>query len=361
MKKSTLYLLLSVLVLCSSCRKEYGYYDYTRLNVNLDLKGVIRTCVENTEGDFVPTQDQCIRIQFFLYNAAGQLVNHQETSASSYQTTTDYRLERLESGDYTLIATTDVLERKEGSFFPTYWAFNGTSNLSTFTASGLDAMDSMGERMLSLTRTQFTIDGRRKAKSLYLDAMPATAMVCVTYFDIFHWDNNIVGNDPDYRIYSYFDVTYEHDMNEACYTGGGELCWSYRETTNNEYYILDRLYPDNISSLNISSLYSYHALLPGKYSFRGYGEYNFRGQTECYPDETRPSQQLNVQSGYQYYIDFDIKNWTIAFEQGGPTYLEAPATRATSGDVSSVAANAPQSVRALDIPVSHASRSKARR
>ena len=338
MKKNLIYLLLFSLLLFTSCRKEYGYYDYTRLNINLDLRGAIDGFEETNEGDFLPTEGQSIRVQFFLYDAFGQLVNRQEKSTNDYYTTITCNLERLALGDYTLITTTDLLVKKDGTLQPTYWEFTGTNSLNTFTARGLDAMDSMGERLLTLTREEFTIDGRRQTKKLNLIAEPVTAMICVTYFDIFHWDNNIVGNDSDYRIYSYFDVNYNHDMNEARYTGGhtGQP-WTFRETTDYEYYILDRIYPNDLQSLDVSSIYGYHALLPGKYSFRGYGEYSMRGQTDIYPDETRPSVQLNVESGVQYYVDYDIKNWTISFEQSNLTRAETDGTDAVS-------------IRAIDIP-----------
>lgn len=340
MKKSILFLLLSTLILCTSCRKEYGYYEYTRLNIHLDLNGAKGNFEEVTEGDLVPTQNEKVRAQFFLFDAAGQLVSHQEQTADNYSNSLKSTLERLELGDYTLITATDMLEKDGNNWEPRYWEFTGTNSLNTFTVKGRDAIDSMGERLLTLTREEFTIDGRRQTKNLYLTAEPITAMVCVTYFDIFYWDKNIVGNDPDYRIYSYFELNYPHDMNEVSYTGGRlSSPWSCREATDFEYYILDRIYPNQLNDLNISSFYSYHALLPGKYSFRGYGEYNFRGHSDVYPDETRPTTQLTVESGMQYYIDFDIKSWTASFEESTVTRAEAiqPAVS--------------QSIRALDIPV----------
>jgi hypothetical protein len=343
-KNNIIYFLLSAALLFTSCAKEYGYYEYTRLNIDLDLQGALGNFEEINEGDFLPTKDQRIRVQFFIYDTSGHLVNHQERTANDYYTTIECTLERLGLGDYTLIVATDLLEKKEGVFLPGYWEFTGTNTLNTFTAKGLDAPDAMGERLLTLTREEFTIDGRRKSKNVQLIAEPVTAMVCVTYFDIFYWDKNIVGNDPDYRIYSYFDVTYDHDMNEAQYVGGHTgLPWAFRETTNNAFYILNRIYPDHLSGLDISSIYSYHALLPGKYSFRGYGEYSFRGRTDIYPDETRPSSQLYVEPGCQYFIDFDIEAWTITFEESTLTRAEGDRHDA-------------RSIRAIDIPARQATR-----
>ena len=338
MNKKLILFFLSGTLLFISCRKEYGYYENMRLNIDLGLQDALYGFEEITEGDFTPTKNQCLRAQFFIYDDAGQLVIRQERTVADYYTTVECDLERIDLGNYTLITATDMLETVDGTLQPIYWDFTGTGTLSTFTVTGLDALDTMGERTLTLNRTEFTIDGRRKAKSLYLNAEPITAMICVTYFDIFHWDKNLVGGESNYRIFSYFDITYDHDMNEVCYAcDQRNQSWIFREATDNEYYILDRLVPDNLG--DVSTIYGYHALLPGKYSFRGYGEYSYRGMRVVYPDETpRPTSQLSVQSGRQYYVDFDIKEWTIAFE-------ESTATRTAEG----VSTNG-VSVRALDIP-----------
>lgn len=338
MKKNPIFLLLSTALLFASCAKEYGYYEYTHLNMSLDLRGALGNFEEVNEDDFLPTKDQRIRVQFFIYDAAGKLVSRQEEVATDYYTTVSCKLERLELGDYTLIASTDLLDKSEGAFLPSYWEFTGTSKLNDFTVKGLDALDEMGERLLSLTREEFTINGRRKSKSLYLKAEPVTAMMCVTYYDIFYWDDHKEVRDPDVRIYSYFDVNYDHDKNEVRYAREQiGLPWKFYETTTDKFYILDRIYPDKLSGQGISSIYGYHALLPGKYGFYGYGEYSFKGEKEIHPDETKSTVEMNVEPGNQYYIDFDIANWTISLEDSYRTRAE--------GNVRNS-----QSIRAIDIP-----------
>lgn len=319
MKKIIPLVLSLATLLLASCQKEYGHYAYSRLKVVVDLTDAINSFEEQNEGDLTPDRDHAVRVTYFVYDADGNLYADVSEYADDYYHTKTHNFDDVPLGEYTVIVATDVVERTGNgkySYAPVYWEFDGVDHLSTFTVRGTDRMDIMGERLLTLNEAGVSVNGRRKTQRVSFDAEPITAMVCATFFDIFHWDKSVVDGEHANRIYNYFDISYSHNYDVITYqpTRNG-FPWQFSEsTTEYDYYLIDRLYPDKVDSNTTKNIYGFHAVLPGSYSFTGYGEYTFSGKSTVYSHQTRPSRNARLEAGGMYYLDFDIEEWTINIE-----------------------------------------------
>ena len=327
MKKSLIsfsLFLITLSLLFTSCQKEYGYYSSSRLKVVADLTDAVYELDEQNEGDFVLDKEYALRVQYFLYDAHGNLFADASELVDGYYHTQVYRFEDVPLGDYTLIVSTDVvLQKGKNSYEPFFWSFEGVDRLSTFTVRGLDQMDVMGERLLTLTEREVTVNGRRSTQRVSLDVEPVTAMVLSTFLDVFYWDKNVVSGERGNRIFNYFDLSYKHDYNVVTYNPSRkEYPWLFSEsTTEFDYYLLDRIYPDKLDAKNVKNIYGYHAVLPGSYNFTGYGEYTFGGSGDVFSNQTRTSGSGRFEPGGMYYVDFDIKEWEVNLE--GTAYSRA--------------------------------------
>jgi len=330
MKKKTLFVTIGLTaLLLASCQKEYGYYSTSRLKVVAGLESAIAHFEEQNEGDLVPDDDHAVRVNYFVYDADGNLYADASEYANDYYQTKVHYFDGLPLGDYTLIVATDVVKRvgKSKSYISAYWDFVGVERLASFGVNGLDEMDIMGERLLTLTTERFSINGRRKTQRVNIDVEPVTAMICTTFLDIFHWDKNVVPGEHANRLYNYFDLSYKHDYNLVSYNPSRDgYPWLFGEsTTEFDYYLIDRIYPDNVDS-KTKSIYGYHAVLPGRYNFTGYGEYKFSGNETVYSHQTRTSGTVEVEPGRMYYVDFDIEDWEVDFEGSAYSRGERPVT-----------------------------------
>ena len=331
MKKPIPFTLILCLLVLASCQKEYGYYSSCRLKVVTDLSTAISHFEEQNEGDLTPDKDHAVRIKYFLYDADGNLFADVSEYANDYYTYSKvHSFENVPLGEYTLIVATDVVERTGNgkyAYAHVYWEYEGVDHLSTFNVRGEDRMDIMGERLLTLTKTDVSITGRRTSQRVRISVEPVTAMVCTTFLDVFHWDKNVVPGEHANRIYNYFDLSYRHNYDVVTYNPSpGAYPWQFSEsTTEFDYYLIDRLYPDNLESKNVKNIYGFHAVLPGDYSFTGYGEYTFSGNPTSFSNQTRTSGTAHFEAGGMYYVDFDIEDWSVALE--GTAYSRSSEAR----------------------------------
>lgn len=326
MKKFIPITLLFAALLVTSCQKEYGYYSTSRLKVVVDLTDALNGLDEQNEGDFVLDEDHAVRVQLFLYDTQGHLYADQYDYVDGYYHTKTYYFENVPLGDYTLIVATDVVERTgagKSAFTQVYWDFQNKDRLAAFTVVGLDQMDIMGERLLTLTEEGVSINGRRNSKRVSIDVEPVTAMVCTTFLDIFYWDKNVLNGERANRIYNYFDLSYKHDYNVVTFDPSrNDYPWAFSESTNEfDYYLIDRIYLEKLDAKKVKNIYGYHAVLPGIYGFTGYGEYTFGGSGDSYSNQTRTSGSIRMEPGRMYYVDFDIKEWEVNLE--GASYTRA--------------------------------------
>lgn len=321
-KKFILYtcLLSSFLLLQTSCRRHGEDYNTPRdVDITVSLNSVLSHFQVINTGDFSLTEDYRVRVQAFLYNIDGDLVDIQEAIARQFMGSIRF-LFTVPSGDYTVITTADVIKGTSADNYSlAYWEYRRTEKLETFSVYGQDAVDYMGERTLALNTTDFTVD--RQNTAIRISASPITAMISLYFYDIFYWDTNKYNDEI--QLFYYFDVTYPNDYNKVSYSSAladRENPWLISEIpSDSEYFILNSIHPDDFwdedASKKYDNVYSFHAVLPGTYQFKGYGEYKIEGGNpdEWFSDETEPSNTVRVVSGNQYNLDFDVKAWTTTF------------------------------------------------
>lgn len=316
MKKYYLLTLLFVSLLFASCQKEEGHYSTCRLKVNVYLSDVLAHLEELNEGDFQLDSYYKIRVQSFLYDSQFKLVDVQDDYLSQYDYMTTLKFDNLDLDEYTIITTSDVVEKNNKRSL--FWDFKGTKELNTFTVIDLDKMDVMGERMLTLTESHASIRGRRATQSISVDVEPVTAMVCATFHNIFHWDENFFPGDYERRIYDYLDITIPERNNTITYVEDTRSYpWEFSCTGNTAaYYGIASLTPtDDMKTKGLTDIYGYHAVLAGQYDFIGYGDYHHELHHEQTGYTSTPSTgRCILEAGRQYYLDFYIDSFRLEYE-----------------------------------------------
>lgn len=318
---ATIYL-LCILLMLTACRRHGEDLNTPKdVDITVSLNSVLSGFQPINTGDFSLTDEYRVRVHAFLYNAEGDIVAADQALTRQFMGSVRFGFS-LPAGDYTIITTADVIKgTSTDNYLQSYWEYRRTEKIETFAIYGQDAVDYMGERTLVLNTTDFSVS--RSNVSLRINATPITAMISLYFYDIFYWDTTPVDNET--QLFYYFDVPYPNDYNRVTYStalADRENPWLISEIPSDaEYFILNSIHPDDFwnedSSQRYDNVYSFHAVLPGTYQFKGYGEYKVEGgnDDEWFSDETTPSNTVRVTSGQQYNLDFDIKAWTTSFSQ----------------------------------------------
>lgn len=307
------------LLLLTACHRHEDYNTPRTVDVTLSLNSVLSNFQAINSGDFTLSNDYRVRVQAFVYNLDGDFVCSDDAIVRQFTGGVRFQFS-LPKGDYTLITTADVIKGvSTDNYSMAYWEYRRTEKLETFSVYGQDAVDYMGERTLALNSTYFTVN--RADETIRVDATPVTAMISLYFYDIFYWDTTPFNGET--QLFYYFDVSYQNDYNKVSYSNAlsdRDNPWLISEVpTDAEYFILNSIRPDDFWSEDetqrYDNIYSFHAVLPGTYQFKGYGEYKIDGgnDEEWFSDETEASSTVRVKSGQQYNLDFDIKAWTTTF------------------------------------------------
>lgn len=291
---------LCMMVLLNSCNDNIEAELAYQVNLTVAPSNVINNFHPYYDGDFDLLEGDIIRINLFVYDQAGDLVERFQKECDNYYENFDFSM-MLPNGDYTFIATSDVYTH---SIDFSYWTFSNVDNINDFTIEDNGYMGSV-DKLLGLKMLKVTVDTPRD-----IDIVIESATALFEYqFNKLHYYDFLSYGDDILAIDSYGLMI---DKKADKVNVMGEQ-FEYYEIHTGYTYFVTRLCPWDYKS----DVYGYSARLPID-NIELWVQAQFLGLVsgDLYSAEywIEPVSLKTIESGKQYVIDIDIEASTIDVE-----------------------------------------------
>lgn len=244
MKKIILCFVLGIMSLLYSCNNNIEVDLAYQVNVEVEPKDVLASFIPYIDDDFYMLEGDVVRINLFVYDEVGALVNNQSKKLKDYYEKANFSL-KLPVGNYTIVATSDI-------YTTTYnfeaWTYSDIDNINDFTITqkyrfGPDAL--LG---LKLIKTEISEPTNIE--------MPLTSATALINWKMYHiHDDNLIYEDVLY--FDEYHIALNGKFNETLVIEDDEF--KALPAPNGYFYYIASLSPKDIKSENI---YHYSAILP---------------------------------------------------------------------------------------------------
>lgn len=302
MKK--LYFVKTILLACVSsalllaCQKD-NQESSARYDVNVKVipaDVIAPFTYELNPGDLTKIADGYkIRVGLRVYDKDGFLVEKKINYLQNYDAISNFTFS-LNSGSYTLLATTDIVEYDGSNVTFEYWNFGkGANDTDDQKLSELQIVDngyigSMGKKSLGVTSTGISVIDA--AFDTNIKVKPACALA-VIYFKNIHTYSEI--KSLELETSKLGDYLF--------FNGSGQYDISFKWPGKNQYFRLNSIDVEDYSKYN--GIYSYVFLLPGdKYELTP--RYITTDDSQGYLVDD--SKVLNIKKGEEYEMIIDCKD-----------------------------------------------------
>ena len=168
MKKIILCFVLSIMTLLYSCNKDIEVDKGYQVNVTVDPSGVINSFIPEIDDDFDMSEEQVLRINLFVYNEEGKLVEKLHGKCRDYSHKMEFSV-MLPKGEYTFVATSDIYDN-DIDF--ENWTFSNIDDINEFQIEqnwrfGLDGV--LGVKLIN--------DKILEPKNIQINLTSATALI----------------------------------------------------------------------------------------------------------------------------------------------------------------------------------------
>lgn len=300
MKKIILFSVLSIMALLYSCNKDIEIESGYQVNITIDPSDVRNVFIPYYEDDFDMLDGDVLRINLFIYDQSGELVEELHGKCEDYDGDVDFSV-KLPNGEYTLVATSDVYTTSNDF---AYWEFLDVDDIYDFEINDLGYMGYQ-DKMLGLRMLDINVDSPKKI-SVSLEA--ATALIewhfnNIHAYDVIEYENEIYFVDE-------YDLLINKNANTLKIEGN-----NFEYSVDNSSYYVGKIYP--FDALDYEAWYGYSVQLPlnkvelwvsAEFSTIDYS--NTIGATYWID----PVSLNSIKSGKQYLVEIDIENSTIDIE-----------------------------------------------
>ncbi|MDR1645994.1 MAG: hypothetical protein LBS05_09300 [Tannerellaceae bacterium] len=200
------FLILIALAMLTSCgegNKKDVDIQY-QLTVSVDVRNVVKDLVDIYGVDYFPNgelddDDYSVRINLFIYDDEGSLVEKESQIVDDFYQKLEVK-KSMNTGEYTLVATADLVEVNGDDISLEFWKFSNTSNLRDLRAVE-QGYAGYYYKALGVTKEVVEIE---KSQSLTMNVKPAGALVTFYFTDldastmaslVYEWDR-----DADYYL-----------------------------------------------------------------------------------------------------------------------------------------------------------------
>lgn len=244
--KKILYSLIAVLAMVMSSCSNDDIEVLHSVNIKVNPSKVISTFTyEYQPGELESFPDGYkLRVRLLAYDTKGVLKDSATQYLTNYGSIAGYNL-KLEEGDYTLVAITDVVEIKGNDVNLEYWHLKNRENLSETQLSDAGLIGGQ-HKILGIESKNFTIDKTNKECILYPQAVGA---LCYVVFHNIH-------QFPDVKQYS-LEMTKASDFLQ--FNGSGEWLPSVKNNDGSFDWYLAYTEPEETESYGT---YGYYFMLP---------------------------------------------------------------------------------------------------
>ena len=300
MKKIILCSVLSIMALLYSCNKDIEIESGYQVNVTVDPSDVINTFNSCYEDDFDMLDGDVLRINLFIYDQSGELVEKLHGKCKDYYDEVDFSV-KLPKGEYTFVATSDVYTTSDDF---AYWEFLHVDNIYDFEIKDLGYMG-FDDKMLGLKMLEINVDS---PKEILVSLEPAAALL------EWHFNNIHACDIIEYEDEYYFVDEYNLLINKNAYSVKIEGNTFGYSVDNSSYYV-GKIYP--FEALDYDGWYGYSVQLPlNKVELWVRSQFS----TIDYSNTIEVSYWIDpvslnsIKSGKQYVVEIDIENSTMDIE-----------------------------------------------
>lgn len=190
MKNNRLLILCSVVLTFVSCSSDETIDIKYQTDITVTVNQLMSSYKERSSGDFDIADDMNIRIQSYVYDSNGILVDSCISSVNDYSKTISYSVV-LENGVYKVVSVADFIVGGIDSPTTKFWETKGINNINTLKISASEYHGSWAWETLGVVVDEFEV--RDVPREVSVSILPATALVQI----IFEYSNLINGDGTD--------------------------------------------------------------------------------------------------------------------------------------------------------------------
>lgn len=295
MKKIILFSVLSIMALLYSCNKDIEIESGYQVNVTIDPSEVIGAFVPCHDDDFDMLDGDILRINLFVYDEEGKLVEELHGKCRDYSQKIDFSF-KLPFGDYTFVATSDVYN-SDIDF--ENWSYTNVGEIDEFQIE-----QSWYEGMDCVLGLKIITDKIVEPRNIQINLTSATALIVCNMSHV-HDDNEIFEGILEFERYC-ISTDGERKFNDKVGIGYDEFIWL--PAPSGYYYHLFQLRPQNWIGYD-GTIYNYVNILPVTTQLLITCDVTNleTGETEFGPYPYIESISATFKSGEQYDLNVDLR------------------------------------------------------
>lgn len=313
MKKYILLVVSAVALAFTSCSDSEEIEIKYQANITVAVDKLMEPFQERSAGDFDIQEGMSIRIQSYVYDANGILVQSCVSCVNDYSKTVTYSAV-LDNGTYKVVSIADFILGNVN--FPTFtwWNVTGVNDINTLKVSRGTKLFAMPLETLGAVVNEFEVS--EQSSEIKVSVKPATALfqVVFDYLDVVNGDGNGVSMLAPYCSEVVIRSKMQHDMFSEFnsptfkYSSSASQKQSYNIMSDSPMETIDNGYRRVIG---------YRALLPQE------NKTFYWDITMIWPDGTSDESSsdytpaLNIKAGKQYQLYLYLDALQLFFEEVG--------------------------------------------
>lgn len=350
MKKYILLVVSAVALAFTSCSNSEEIEIKYQANITVAVDKLMEPFQERSAGDFDIQEGMSIRIQSYVYDANGILVQSCISSVNDYSKTVTYSAV-LENGIYKVVSIADFIAGNANNPTNNWWNVTGENNINTLKVSKGQYYGTWSWETLGAVVNEFEVS--EKSSEIKVSVKPATALfqIIFDYFDVANGDGNGVSMYAPFcsEVFIHSKTQYDviSDFNSPTYSYSSSA--SQKET----YNILSDSPMETINDGYRRNI-GYRALLPQE-SKTFYWDITMiwpDGTTDELSSDYTPAMDITAGKQYELYLYLDALQ--LFFDEVGTTRSagnkECVSLNSSSNNLQSkCSAFSPRSYKVIDI------------
>lgn len=350
MKKYILLVVSAVALAFTSCSDSEEIDIKYQTNITVAVDQLMEPFQERKAGDFDIQEGHSIRIQSYVYDANGILVQSCVSSVNDYSKTVSYSA-ALENGIYKIVSIADFIVGSANNPTNSWWNVTGVNDINTLEISKGQYYGTWSWETLGAVVNEFEVS--EESSEIEVSVKPATALFQII-FDYYDVEN---GDGTGVSIYAPFcsEVYIHSDMQYDIISDFNNSTFSYRSyaAQNTTYNIMSECPMETVNDGYKRSV-SYRALLPQE-SKTFYWDITMLwtdGTTDEFSSDYTPA--LDIKAGKQYELYLYLDALELFFSEVGTTRSaetkESVSLNSSSSNLQSKCrAFAPRTYKVVDI------------
>jgi hypothetical protein len=226
---SVMLIACATLASCDNGNKSEVDIQY-QLTVSVDARNVVKDLKDIYSADYFPNgqldiDDYYVRINLFIYDEDGSLVEEETQIIDNFWQKLEIK-KSMNTGEYTLVATADIVKIKGEQLDLEFWRFENTKDLRTLRATEQGYVG-LFYKAIGVTKEVVEI---KKAQSVNINVQPIGALITFYFTKLdaskmailaFEWSNDAdyyLIDDEEAKIDQATTISDEYEI-EQQYTG----------------------------------------------------------------------------------------------------------------------------------------------